>query len=296
MINLYEDILAHPDYFAQISVNDLLFVHYKCPQKEDLIHLFTHHNYLIYSLSGSRRMLRNQDGWMLTKDVSLFVKKSAFTQEWYRQEDWEVIVFFIPDIYLRKILNEYRNHLPLSSFSAESRGTAITVDINETGKAFFYSMLPYFTQSPAPPSSLLEIKFRELFFNILSNPANASLVSYINELGQHSKPSLSEIMESNYMYNLSLSEFAKLSHRSLATFKRDFIKIYQIPPGKWLMQKRIDHARLLLTTTKSSINSIAFDSGFESGAHFSRVFRERFGLSPLRSRKEAWDQAKVFQR
>jgi len=287
MINLYEDILTHPDYFKQISVNDLLFVHYKCPQKEDIIHLFTQHNYLIYSLSGGRRILRNDEEWMLTEDVSLFVKKSAFTQEWYQQKDWTVLVFFIPDDYLRKLLHEYRDNLPVKSFSAQANGCMIKVHVNETAKAFFYSMLPYFTQSPPPPSSLLEIKFRELFFNMLSNPKNAGLVGYINELDKYDKPLLSEIMESNYLYNLSLPEFAKLSHRSLATFKRDFFKAYHTSPGKWLLQKRVAHARLLLMTTKLNINKIAFDTGFESGAHFSRVFREKFGYSPHHSRKEA---------
>ncbi len=286
MINVYDEVRAHPEYFKQISVGDVLFVHYKCPQRENMIHLLTHHNYLIYSLDGERHLLHDNERWILTKDVSLFVKKSAYTQEWYQQKDWLVLTFFIPDEFLKKFLNEYRSVLPAKSFVQPSFDSVIKVDVNDTIKAFFFSILPYFTQTPPPPQSLLEIKFRELLLNILSNPANAGLVAYINELDKYDKPYLPEIMESNYMYNLSLAEFARLGHRSLATFKRDFLKHFQMPPGKWLLQKRVERAHLLLTTSKSSINDIALESGFESGAHFSRVFKEKYGYSPNHSRQK----------
>jgi AraC family transcriptional regulator, exoenzyme S synthesis regulatory protein ExsA len=122
--------------------------------------------------------------------------------------------------------------------------------------------------------------------SLSSNPANGGLVGYINELDTYDKPYLPQIMESNYMYDLSLAEFARLGHRSLATFKRDFFKHYLTPPGKWLLQKRAERAHLLLTTTKSNVNDIALESGFESGAHFSRVFKEQFGYSPNHSRQK----------
>ena len=89
----------------------------------------------------------------------------------------------------------------------------------------FYSVLPYFTQQPSPPESLLELKCRELIFNILSDPANAEFLSYLNNLGDSNKPRLSEIMEANYTYNLSLDELAKISQRSLTAFKNEFAYI-----------------------------------------------------------------------
>src|SRR6202012_3664237 len=203
MINIYDDVLAHPEYFKQFAVGDVLFVHYKCPQKEDLVHLLTHHNYLIYSLNGERRLIRGNEKWLLTKDVSIFVKPSAYAQEWYHQEDWEVICFFIPDDYLRKFLNEYRAILPAASSSACSRESLFNVHVNSITRAFYYSMLPYFSQDTPPPASLIEIKFRELILNILTNPANTPLVNYITQLDQYDKPFLPAVMESNYMYNLS---------------------------------------------------------------------------------------------
>ncbi|WP_460913500.1 helix-turn-helix domain-containing protein [Spirosoma areae] len=34
------------------------------------------------------------------------------------------------------------------------------------------------------------------------------------------------------------------------------------------------------------MGDIVFDSGFENGSHFSRVFKKKFGISPLHYRKQ----------
>jgi len=97
--------------------------------------------------------------------------------------------------------------------------------------------------------------------------------------------SLLEVMEANYMYNLPLEEYAKISNRSLATFKRQFKSLLYTTPGKWLIARRLDYAQLMLDTTRKNINEITFESGFENCSHFCRVFKERFGTSPLNYRK-----------
>jgi len=85
-----------------------------------------------------------------------------------------------------------------------------------------------------------------------------------------------------------MAEFARIAQRSLAVFKRDFNEIYHSSPGKWLLQKRIEYAKHLLDSSKKNVNEIAYDSGFENATHFSRVFKEKFGLSPLQYRKEKY--------
>jgi transcriptional regulator GlxA family with amidase domain len=87
-------------------------------------------------------------------------------------------------------------------------------------------------------------------------------------------------MEENYCYNLKLEEFARLTSRSLSAFKRDFQKIYNTTPGKWLTQKRLDHAMHLLTHLNRTVSETAFESGFENLAHFSRCFKQKFGMPP----------------
>jgi AraC-like DNA-binding protein len=96
-------------------------------------------------------------------------------------------------------------------------------------------------------------------------------------------------MENNYSYNLSIEAYAKLTNRSISSFKRDFQSIYKTTPGRWLIEKKLIHAKKLLMQTNESIASIAFDSGFENTAHFSRLFKQKSGITPMEFRKKVME-------
>lgn len=49
-------------------------------------------------------------------------------------------------------------------------------------------------------------------------------------------------MEKNFMFNLSLEKFGYLTGRSVTTFKRDFSKIFDLTPQRWLTKKRLELA------------------------------------------------------
>lgn len=69
------------------------------------------------------------------------------------------------------------------------------------------------------------------------------LCLYFSEPG---KINLEAYMNQNYKFNVDINRFAYLTGRSLATFKRDFEKIFHIPPNRWLQQKRLDDAYYLI--------------------------------------------------
>jgi AraC-like DNA-binding protein len=89
----------------------------------------------------------------------------------------------------------------------------------------------------------LELKFKELILTIADNRGNGELLSYFGSLLQEEQSvSLKNTMEDNYCFNLKLEQFAQLSNRSLSDFKRDFQKLYNITPEKWLLKRRLNHA------------------------------------------------------
>ena len=136
------------------------------------------------------------------------------------------------------------------------------------------------------PSGMIELKFNELLLHLSNNPDNAEFISYLHFVANARETSVQNIMESNFSYNLDLEAYAKLCNRSLSSFKRDFQHLYKITPGKWLLSKRLEFAQKLLLTTNKPLGDIVFESGFENQAHFSRVFKEKVGVSPLQYRKQ----------
>ena len=286
MINLFETVKAHPEYFKQLTCKVLLVSQYECPHERILQDLYSEHNFIVYVLKGRRVLFQPGYAYEMTEGKCIFSKKGGWMSQKETGEGWSVMVFFLPDSYLQQFFKEYRSHLHANEIQKSANTQMISLEVNETTKSFFHSMIPYFTQNPPPPETLLELKFRELLFNLLINPGNKSFLHQLRTIADRHRQSLSEIMDANFTYNLPLTEFAKLAHLSLASFKREFKKVFQTTPGKWLLQKRLEYASLLISTSFKSINDIAFESGFENQTHFSRVFRDKFGISPLQYRKE----------
>src|SRR5258708_23041884 len=99
----------------------------------------------------------------------------------------------MPDHFLKQLVNENRKSLPVSNLREAAMDHVLTLDVNELSKSFFSSMLPYFSQTSAPPEHLLELKFKELVLSLLSNKKNQQFLSYLNNLSHDGNPSIQEI-------------------------------------------------------------------------------------------------------
>ncbi len=90
----------------------------------------------------------------------------------------------------------------------------------------------------------------------------------------------------NFSQNISLQQLAKYCLVSPFHFSRVFKTIMNISPHQYLTQVRLNHSKVLLTTTDQSVTDIAFACGFNSVEHFATAYRQRFKLNPSAQRKE----------
>ena len=87
-------------------------------------------------------------------------------------------------------------------------------------------------------------------------------------------------MQNNFMFNMPLEKFAYLTGRSLTTFKRDFQKLYNQSPQRWLTRRRLELAYYQLVEKKRKPVEVYLETGFENLSHFSFAFKKHFGYSP----------------
>jgi AraC-like DNA-binding protein len=285
MINLYEEILSNPGYFKQLAVKEILLVNYQCPQMEAFMDLSNHFNHFIFTVNGQKTLNSLGKSYLLKQESLAFLKKGAIRQGRFQDSKWIVIVVCLTDKYLLQLLKDYRERVPVPLLTTPSTDPVMLLNASKITQSCFYSLIPYFTQQPPAPETLLEVKCQELVFSIFSNPQNAMLLSYLTSVCDLNKPMLTEVMEANYTYNISLEEYAKISHRRLTAFKNEFIEVFKTTAGKWLVQRRLEYARLLLSGSKKNINEIVFESGFVSPTHFSRAFKLKFGKAPSQYRR-----------
>lgn len=272
-------------FFKQLSVKNLLFVYYGYPEFEKL-KFHNDYNLITFSLKGEKILHQGEYSWKVPPETSYFYRKTSYLEEFSDVGDWEILAFHIPDKFLIQFANEFLDDLSIKKLPQVSTEMFLKIELNEVTKSYFYSLLPYFKQINPPSEKLLELKFKELLLDILSNPSNKHLLAYILHLNDSIKTPIWQVMEKNYTHHLSLKEYARISSRSLAAFKREFFNYYHETPGKWLTEKRLKHARTLLLATNQSISEIAYTSGFGNVSHFSRIYKEKFLLSPLQFRKQ----------
>ncbi len=98
------------------------------------------------------------------------------------------------------------------------------------------------------------------------------------------KTDLAAFMEKHYSADMSMSEFAQASGRSLSTFKRDFKRMSELSPERWLTDRRLRAAHELLERG-CRVSDACFDVGFKNVSHFSAIFKKKYGLTPGQVRK-----------
>ncbi len=284
MINL-QNYITDTKLFKTFSIDDLLVVEYKCLVDDHRSDIWTHSNYFAYVMGGEKKWKTPVNEYKVGPGEILFVRKGANTVYQYFKEPFLVIFIFISDDFIRKILlkhprlvhrmqNNYHNH------------SLIPVERNDLLESFFQSMKVYFSQSVTPQNEILKLKTEELILNILTQPGNQLLKQFFAVLLEHHDADIKEIMNNNFSSSLTINEYARLCGRSLASFRRDFNKVFDTTPGKWLLAKRIELSRFLLETTSDRVNEIAGAAGFKNRSHFNKTFHEATGISPNEYRRQ----------
>lgn len=285
MLNLLQAVRTNPSY-SKLEIGDFLFAEYTCGVSAKKLPNWTESDYFVHVVTG-RKTWHTVDGvWTACPGDTFFFKKGASVVEQHFEADVCLLMLFIPDSLLRGTVREVISGLGLKESGGTTICTALRVETDVALAALFQAMRLYLAGKEKPPEPLVRLKLKELVMSVLTSGTNSELAAYFLKVGAGDSPSVAEIMEANFRFNLSLEEYAKLCHRSLASFKREFRAQFEESPGKWVVQRRLDYAAKLLRNSPMNVTAISFESGFKEVSHFSRVFKQRFGVPPLAYRQE----------
>jgi AraC-like DNA-binding protein len=284
MLNVY-DYIANSRFYKTYKVDDLLFVEYKCMYGDHSIPYWTHNNYFSYILSGQSRYVSGDKEYTVHAGDALFIKRGSYIAHGHGKGDYCALFIFVSDEFIKTVLNKYPTPSPSKNrIGDEGHDSIFPLNIDQSLTSYFHSLLSYFSKDISPMPELLKIKFEELLLNLMTCPHHQSLARCLRGIQERGKISIRSVMETSFMFNMSLEEYARLCARSLSAFKAEFFDIYHTTPGKWLIRARTQFAKLLIESTDDSINDIAFKSGFKNTAHFVKVFKDFYGMPPLQYR------------
>lgn len=184
-------------------------------------------------------------------------------------------------IFNRNFLREFYQSVDRASLPQEAsiEGPSViklppTPDI----ASLFHSMVPYFDTSVKPSDELMKLKQHEGVYSLLN--IDRKFYPCLFDFTEPWKIDILDFLNGNYMYDLSMEEIASFTGRSLATFKRDFKKVSDLTPQKWLIQKRLDAAYAKIHDEGRKVSDVYMEVGFKNLSHFSTAFKKMYGHSP----------------
>jgi len=122
------------------------------------------------------------------------------------------------------------------------------------------------------------------FFSVLMQ--NSSLDQKTNLINSALK-----IIDYNYCTNISVEQIAERLSVDPAYFSRRFKEKMGMSPKKYILHKRMERAKELLSITDAGIFEISNSVGYEDQFYFCRVFKKKCGMTPGQFRNaisEVW--------
>jgi AraC family transcriptional regulator len=89
-----------------------------------------------------------------------------------------------------------------------------------------------------------------------------------------------ELLEAHLDGDIALQQVAEACELSVSHFARAFKQTFHVPPYRWLIERRVNRARDLMTNSRLSLADIAIRCGFADQSALNRSFRRIHGVTP----------------
>ncbi|MBR5152870.1 MAG: helix-turn-helix transcriptional regulator [Clostridia bacterium] len=168
-------------------------------------------------------------------------------------------------------------------FLERERGTDNLIRLPEEILDKFLSLCEKLTSiNPAYRISALSA-----FFEIISYIAKGIAKYNVQEVNQNLPQNVSRILtyiNKNFASIKNINDLASTFHISIATLERYFKKHLSMTPKRYLEDKKLSNACMLLRQNYS-VTDACFESGFDDYSHFITIFKRNFHITPLKYKK-----------
>lgn len=262
----------------RFNYHDVFFSYYiknetSCTQmnREHML-VYVYSGEIIVEEDGQRIVVRKGDCIFLRRDNRVKMTKQPFGEEAFQG----VFMMFKRD-FLREFFQTI-DKKTLPQKVERNYSSAIKLPSSPDIESLFQSLVPYFNSDIAPSKDLMNLKLQEGVFSLLH--IDHRFFPALFDFTEPWKIDIMDYLDSNYMYDLSIEDIAGFTGRSLASFKRDFKKISDLSPQRWLVDKRLKVARDIILNEKRKVSDVYLEVGFKNLSHFSNAYKKQFGAAP----------------
>jgi AraC family transcriptional regulator, exoenzyme S synthesis regulatory protein ExsA len=178
----------------------------------------------------------------------------------------------------QQFLRNFSEEYGYTADAAVNKAAITKLDPDPLLDQYLQSLKPYLHLTGIEQENFLSLKNRELL--LIALKLNPDLKNELFDFRDPDKIDLELFMHQNFRFNVSMQRFGYLTGRSLTSFKRDFEKIFNKAPGRWLLEKRLQEAYFLMEKKGEKPSDVYHEVGFEDLSHFSYAFKKMYGVSP----------------
>lgn len=233
---------------------------------------YVHSGEMILDNGSEKLHVRKGECVFIPRDHHITMYKKTYQGERYCGIFLMFTRIFLREMYTKLSLNKVKTTV------GKLDGGVIKLPKTVELASLFASMTPYLDPEVKPRDNFKELKLQEALMALLA--IDERFIPTMFDFNEPWKIDILSFMEENFSCDLSIEEIAHYTGRSLATFKRDFKKISDLTPEKWLIKKRLRKAYELLKSGRNKVVDVYTEVGFRNPSHFSTAFKKEFGMVP----------------
>lgn len=211
------------------------------------------------------------------KNQLIFLPKGLYSISDIVPDDqhFEAIVFF----FTKPIIDQFLE-VNKMQFTNDRCISNLKLDFNDKISTFINTLLPLYGEQKNP-SELTHMKLFEFLHLINSTVDSTCLAHALSTLNNKEKVGIKSFMENHFHKPLTIEDYAYLTGRSVAAFRRDFKRMVGTSPKKWLIEKRLTRAHDILKSDRDQkITDVAYDVGYINIPHFIKAFHKKYKITP----------------
>jgi hypothetical protein len=210
----------------ELKLNGSLAIGYNYHDDHQKGTVYFSENIIMVVISGQLKLNYGKDEYIVEKNQMSFIRnKTLIEYETIITEEVNKVEFIL-FLLTYELIKEF---IKISSLkdSMHPNQTEIAIDtVNKNLQKYLDSLTDYFEDSIKLSDNLVKLKMLELLFIIASFHDNFLLL--LLDLKKSFKSDLISIIEENINNSLSINELAVMAGRSLSSFRRDFLSIYNM--------------------------------------------------------------------
>ena len=270
-----------PDILVQNNllktVDELSFAKYITHTPMSKSKVMMNSNALIYVTKGTKILhFSSQDRSIEAGDI-LFIKSGSYVMTEVLDEVYEGILFFYSDA----LLNDFIQKYSVEFDSCDCKEDIFIINGDKFLQNGLLSIMPYFDNDNMD-LNIVKLKFEEVFLNIVNS--NKEFVSFLKHIHKKGDNGFKSQVEQDFDKFDSIKDMAKHFKMSELNFRNRFKESFNTTPKKWILNKKLEKAKVLLEQSELNVSEVCHEIGFDNISWFIQSFKKEFGSTPKKQK------------